>query len=320
MLRTLTERPEPQSDAAIAVMAAAQADILVLGDLDWDHNHAGLTALQDRLEAAGQVYSFTTFPQPVSGQDSGFDLDEDGRRREPEDAIGYGRFTGDNGVAILSKLPLGRVETHHQIKWVDRASISDLVPQGADTVLPLASSALWEVEVEHTTLLAFSLSPPVFDGPEDRNGRRNRDQIAFLKERAAALRDPVLVGRLNLDPNDGDGWRDVASALLSDPHLQDPQPSSVGGQAAPNPSHHIGDPGLDTADWQDGPGPLRVDYILPSRKLKVVGSGVFWPGSDDPMREDVEVSGANRLVWVDLEITTEAEHSPPAEPNKAHGN
>ena len=44
---------------------------------------------------------------------------------------------------------------------------------------------------------------------------------------------------------------------------------------------HIGDPAFDTADFGEensgGPGNLRVDYVLPSRKLRPAGGGVYWP-------------------------------------------
>ena len=39
----------------------------------------------------------------------------------------------------------------------------------------------------------------------------------------------VIVGDQNLDPNDGDGMRDVGQRLLATPGLQDPHPRSLGG-------------------------------------------------------------------------------------------
>jgi len=300
MLRALTVRPEAQSTAALDVMAAAGADILVLGDLDWDHGLAGLRALQAGLAERGRTYPYFAFPQPVSGIDSGFDLDGDGRLREPEDGLGYGRFTGDNGVAVLSMLPLGAPKLHHETLWAEHRSLTGLVPKGAETVLPLATSALWEVEVAGFTLLVFALTAPVFDGPEDRNGKRNQDQIAFLMTQAETLSRPLLTGRINLDPLDGDGFRDTAQALLTSPRLQDPMPRSAGGEAMPNPSGHQGDPGLDTVNWSDGPGALRVDYILPSRQVEISASGVLWPANGAPLSETGEEAGQNRLVWVDI--------------------
>lgn len=307
MLRALTVRPEDQSTAAIAVMAQADADILVLGDVDRDHGLAGARALQIALENAGLGYEFVSFPMGVGGLDSGYDLDGDGRLREREDSLGYGRFTGDNGVVVLSKLPLGAVRDHHDILWETRRDLRGLVPRGAEYVVPLASAAMYEVEVAGLTLVVFANSSPVFDGPEDRNGLRNSDQLAFLAERAGTVPLPVLIGRANLDPIDGDGHVDAMRALLTHPALQDPEPASTGGAMATNPDTHHGNPALDTANWQQGPGPLRVDYILPARGIAVLGSGVLWPAPDDPFAETVDASGANRLIWVHLRLDGEVE-------------
>ena len=67
---------------------------------------------------------------------------------------------------------------------------------------------------------------------------------------------------------------------------------------------HTGDPALDTADWSDetGPGNLRVSYVLPDKRLQVIDAGVFWPASNDPLRNLITGEGAarHRLVWVDL--------------------
>jgi len=47
---------------------------------------------------------------------------------------------------------------------------------------------------------------------------------------------------------------------------------------------HSGDPRYDTADFSDGSvGNLRVDYVLPSRPLRVLDAEVFWPVSSDPL-------------------------------------
>ena len=163
----------------------------------------------------------------------------------------------------------------------------------------------------------------MFDGPEDRNGRRNHDEIRFWADyvigadymaddsgRAGGLDSGaafVLMGDLNADPVDGDGIRAVINDLLADPLLQDPAPRSDGGAAAAADqgganAEQAGDPAVDTADFDDGfAGNLRVDYILPSAGLEVVDSGVFWPMQNDPLAYLNEASD-HRLVWVDLRL------------------
>ena len=306
MLRALTDRPDDQSTAAIAVLAAATADILVLSGIDHDYGLHGVRALQNRLAGTGQTYPHIAAISPMSGKASGVDIDGDGRLNEPEDALGYGWFSGENGLAILSKLPLGAIEDLGRVLWADvpGSAARDVLSVDAANVVPLASTAHWRVPVMAQSgtfdLLAMAATPPVFDGPEDQNGLRNRDQLLFW---ANALSDgtftaPILAGRFNLDPMDGEGHRTALRALLSHPRLQDPAPISPGGAVFESDIPNTGPPAQDTAAWQKPPGPLRVDYILPSRDWTVIDSGVLWPAPGDPFAETVAQAGADLLVWV----------------------
>jgi hypothetical protein len=179
----------------------------------------------------------------------------------------------------------------------------------------LSSTGHWAVPIlpdagPPLTLLVWAATPPVFDGPEDRNGLRNRDELRLWQvyldgDLGPPATDFVLMGNANLDPADGSGLHDAMAGLLADPRIQDPQPSSAGGLAAAD-SGQAGDPALDTADWPDDkPGNLRVDYILPAAGLRVTGAGVFWPAPDDPnaalLGSDGLAAGPHRLVWVDLD-------------------
>jgi hypothetical protein len=157
-------------------------------------------------------------------------------------------------------------------------------------------------------LLVWSATPPVFDGPEDRNGLRNRDELrlwtAVLDGTLGPAPGPhfVIAGNANLDPADGDGLRAAMAAFLADPRLTDPRPASAGGLAAAD-AGHAGDPALDTADWT-GPGNLRVSYVLPAAAWDVGASGVLWPSPEDsaaPLSAgDLASAGPHRLVWVDI--------------------
>jgi hypothetical protein len=67
------------------------------------------------------------------------------------------------------------------------------------------------------------------------------------------------------------------------------------------------DPRYDTADFSDSaPGNLRADYVLPSRSLRIVDAGVFWPVQADPLSSLTGVfpfpSSDHRLVWVDAMV------------------
>ncbi len=118
--------------------------------------------------------------------------------------------------------------------------------------------------------------------------------------------DPfVVIGDLNLDPVDGDGRPQAYHSILT--RVQDPAPTSAGAAAAPQDGAntlHKGDPARDTAQYPaaDGPGNLRVDYVLPSKKLNVLDAGVLWPAPGDPLADPVAAASHHRLVWVDLEL------------------
>jgi endonuclease/exonuclease/phosphatase family metal-dependent hydrolase len=167
-------------------------------------------------------------------------------------------------------------------------------------------------------VLAYHATTPAFDGPEDFNGRRNHDENAFwLRYLEGALQGKpplssfVILGDANLDPADGDGRRQAVKQLLALPLVRDPKPNSRGAVAASATQAGVnaiqsGDAALDTADWRDtnGPGNLRVDYVLPSRDLSVSDAGVYWPAPDEPgwdilssRNTDVSWHG---LVWVDI--------------------
>ena len=228
--------------------------------------------------------------------------------------MGYGAFQGQGGLALLSRLPVA-VETAQDYTgflWADLPGAllpPDLTPE-ARAAQRLASVNHWQVDVTlpgggRLGVLAFAATPPVFDGPEDRNGRRNHDEAAFWRHLLdGALPYPrpvppfVLLGDANLDPIDGDGRPEALRALLTDPRLQDPQPRGNHGRAEPDQN---GDPALDTAFYADGPGGLRLDYVLPSADLRVTGSGVLWPATG-ALAASLEAASRHRPVWVDIDL------------------
>lgn len=330
LLRDIRSGGDPQVQAVVKVIAAATPDILLLQGIDFDHSGAALDALAEALAGAGASFPYRFAARPNAGVRTGRDHDGDGRVSGPGDAQGFGRFPGADGMALLSRYPIeaGAVRDFSALLWSDLPGATlptiegRLFPDAAlYEVQRLSSVAHWDVPVRVGEsllhLMAFHAAPPVFDGPEDRNGLRNRDELRlwplYLDGELPGAPPPaerfVVLGDANLDPVDGDGRHGAIVALLSDPRLQDPMPRSAGARLAGSGGVNAdqdGDPALDTADWDDtGPGNLRVDYVLPSTDLRVTGAGVLWPAPDAAKgvgADTVATASRHRLVWVDLDL------------------
>ncbi|QPM91084.1 endonuclease/exonuclease/phosphatase family protein [Pseudooceanicola algae] len=289
LLRDLLAGKDPRFAALGQVVARVDPDILVLAGIDYDAENRALSALNAGFAAP---YPHLFAARPNSGVPTGLDLDRNGRLGEARDAQGYGRFNGAAGLAVLSRLPLGPARSFSELLWQDLpGSLMQPDDTGRDHQR-LSSVGHWLIPAGPLTLGIFRATTPVFDGPEDRNGRRNADEIRFWQlllagEFGPPPAFPVVIGGANLDPAKGDGRREAIHALLADPALQDPRPTDGQGEVA-------------TVDWGGaGPGRMRVDYVLPSAALQVVGSGVYWP-VESSLAEAPQLVGRHRLVWVDI--------------------
>ena len=209
-------------------------------------------------------------------------------------------------------------------------------------VFRLSSKSHWDIPVriggKTVHFLTSHPTPPVFDGPEDRNGTRNHDEIRFWADYVTPGRGSryiydddghrgglkpgasfVVAGDQNSDPLDGDSIPGSIQQLLEHPLVNARNaPSSEGAveqnalQKGANLAHRS-DPTFDTADFADtAPGNLRADYVLPRKNLRIRGSGVFWPLMSSPLFRLVGVfdpslpggfpSSDHRAVWVDLAV------------------
>ena len=171
-------------------------------------------------------------------------------------------------------------------------------------------------------IVASHPTPPVFDGEEDKNGCRNHDEIRMIADYVSGKGDYlyddagkkgafegqhfVIVGDLNSDPVDGNSRPDTMDLLMKSSLVNSSvAPKSTGGkhwsqeQGKMN-LKHKGDPLCDTGDFNDARvGNMRIDYALPSKSLKVVNSGVFWPKPSEKGAQEVQASD-HRLVWIDV--------------------
>lgn len=320
LLQHLTKADDPQIEAGLAVLVALQPDLLLLTDIDYDHDGAALAALQARLRGLGVDYPEALVLRPNTGIPTGLELDHDGALAGPRDAQAYGRFAGQAGMAILSKLPIDRdhLTDFTALLWRDLPGANlppDLAPEAA-AVQRLSTAGHYAVPVIYApgkvlTLLAWAATPPIFDGPEDRNGRRNADETAlWLRLLEGKLpRTPqegvytppappfLLIGEPNLDPQDGDGLPQNLHTLMARPEVQDPKPRGTAGRS----DGGAGDPALDTALLKEGWG-LRLDMILPSRDISVEAAGVLWPQDGDPLAATLATASRHRPVWMRLTL------------------
>ncbi len=310
LARDIASGKDAQVLAALRVMAALDADILLLTGVDYDRELIAAGLLADRLAVLGADYPHRFAQRPNAGWQTGLDLDGDGQPGGPGDAQGWGQFSGQGGMVLLSRLPLGPAATDHSaFLWADLpgALLPPDMTAGVRAVQRLSSTGHWQVPLllsdgKSLTLLAWHATPPVFDGPEDRNGRRNHDEAAFwlalLERRLPGLAPPegafVLLGTANLDPEDGEGRRDAVRALLSHPLLQDPSPrSSV--TPPPDPGQK-GNAALDTAVFAQTGG-LRVELLLPSAGVTVLSSGVMRAREGTPEAARLSAASRHFPVW-----------------------
>ena len=337
----LAHGTDPQIAKVAEIIRTVDPDVIVLNEFDYG-------AGNDRSFVAnylGGAYPFSFIAPSNTGLATGLDLDGDGivgnvagTFERARDSHGFGTFEGQYGMVVLSKREIdsGAVRTFRTFRWKDlpaarlpvRADGSTFYSEGALEVLRLSSKSHWDVPIriddEVVHLLASHPTPPVFDGPEDRNGLRNADEIRFWGDYIAGadyIRDDagcegglspgahfVIAGDLNADPMDGESVPGAARQLTGHPLVNaSVTPQSEGAAAAAVAQgkanvRHRGEPRFDTADFRDrAPGNLRVDYVLPSAGLEITDAGVFWPSEVEPGAALIDASD-HRLVWVDIAL------------------
>ena len=120
LLRDITAR-DPQVVAAAQVIAHAAPDAILLTGLDWDLDNRALTAFAGLLAEQGHAMPHHHATQSNRGMATGVDLDGDGRAGQPRDAQGYGAFTGQAGLAVLSRHALGDAVERGEVAILDVA-------------------------------------------------------------------------------------------------------------------------------------------------------------------------------------------------------
>ncbi|MGD1804938.1 phytase [Dapis sp. BLCC M126] len=361
LIQDLSTTENEQAQSVAEIIQRVNPDVLLVNEFDFDTQGIAADLFRDNYLEISQngidpvEYPFVYFAPSNTGIASGFDLDNNGEIVTTpgvdgygNDALGFGNFPGQFGMVLYSKYPIVEegIRTFRNFLWRDMPGA--LLPDNFDTpepndfysqpelgVFPLSSKSHWDVPInvngEIIHVLASHPTPPVFDGDEDRNGRRNHDEIRFwsdyiipgagdyIYDDAGTIgglnpgNSFVIMGDQNADPVDGDSFNNAINQLLENPLVNTSiTPGSLGGVDATNrqggeSANQLGNPAFDTADFNDEPGNsgnLRVDYVLPSIDREIVETAVFWPTENDPLFPLVGdfpfPSSDHRLVWADI--------------------
>jgi len=348
LIKDLSSVDNQQARNIAEIIQTVRPDIITLMEFDYDSAGEGLTSFQKNYLSVSQngkepvEYEYSMVFPSNTGVASGLDLNNDGKVEGPNDAFGFGRFPGQYAFALLSKYPINKEETRTFQRFLWKDMPGALWPAYADSTdyytdeekeqfrLSSKNHADVPIAIPGGTihLLISHPTPPVFDGPEDKNGRRNHDEIRLWADyisggdNAQYLYDDkhnfggikgeyfMIMGDLNADPVDGDSYNHAIQQLLKHPAVHQEAslgvfvPSSKGSEekakAKPRKEgDNAGNPLHDTSVWG-----LRIDYLLPSKNIEVIESGVFWPSSDDPEYYLIKENAASdhMLVWMDFQL------------------
>ncbi len=253
--QNLANGQEPRLQQVAEILQRVRPDIVVLNEFDYDPDYDAADLFNEHYLAKswnGQQtirYPYSYRGPVNTGMDSGLDLDGNGKTGDPQDAWGYGSFPGQYGMLFLSRFPirLEATRTFQHFPWSALPSAqrplnpdgSSFYPDDIWKQLRLSSKSHWDLLIDvngrDLHFLVHHPTPPVFDGPENRNGKRNYDENRFWigyvsrgdndyivddKGRTGGLDQGalfVIAGDLNADPLDGDSISGV-SEVSEDTH------------------------------------------------------------------------------------------------------
>ena len=245
------------------VIQRVRPDVLLVNEFDFapatDQLPASIDSFRNNYLRVPQNgakpinYPFAFWAESNTGIPSGEDLDNSGTIGGPGDALGFGFFPGQFGMAVFSRYPIDQssIRTFQTFLWRDMPGA--MLPDDPTTpdvdhdwysadeldIFRLSSKSHWDIPIrirgEVVHFLVSHPTPPVFDGDEDRNGTRNFDEIRFWADyitpgQAGYIYDDlgvhgglapgsafVIAGDQNSDPVDGDSVDGAIQQLLDSP-------------------------------------------------------------------------------------------------------
>jgi endonuclease/exonuclease/phosphatase family metal-dependent hydrolase len=282
------------------------------------------TGIHSGLDLNNDGKNRNDFPMPPAGEPNG----EPGRqtpegREYGNDSWGFGTFPGQYAMALFVnprfQILQDQVRTFRKFPWSKMpGALLPIYPETQEpwysaeeaAQFPLSSKSHWDVPVKLPNgtvlhLLCSHPTPPAFDGEEQRNKKRNHDEIRFWADylnNADYIVDDnghsggyhsqkpfVVLGDLNADPTRGESLDNpIQKFLLTHHRIQGkfvPRAASIAGLDADN-----------TSAWG-----MRVDYVLPSKELKIVDGGV-WRYQQDTEKYPLS---DHFPVWLDVIVAKE---------------
>lgn len=348
-----------QAKGIAEIIQRVNPDIVLLNEFDFDAAQQAIVDFKSKyLEVSQNGIAAVNYPYfyinisntGVQPEDEGdpdcdfndpnFGCNQASANDDPEDAYGFGKYSGAFGMALLSKYPIdtANIRTFRKFLWKDMPG--NVMPTGyyqADEIeiFRLSSKSHWDIPVningEIVHVLGSHPTPPVFDGVEDRNGRRNHDEIRFWEDYVSLNgsdcyiyddsnlpgclgygRRFVIMGDQNADPINGDSFADAILQIINNPLIDDSfSQSSSGGEGTTSGKNATADFGLRADYALSSNAGLAIQMNACDNSNPGLNCGIFWPRSGDPLRVltgncngsgPTCASSDHRLVWLDLAI------------------
>ncbi|MBQ4832437.1 endonuclease/exonuclease/phosphatase family protein [Pseudoalteromonas sp. MMG010] len=335
-LVTALESNHQQIKNIAEIIQRVRPNVLLLNEFDYVDKQAGIDVFVNNYLKVSQKqqqpidYPYIYLAPVNTGVPSGFDLDNNGKVTDNMgDAYGFGFFPGHYAMVLLSQYPIDfdKARTFQKFKTKDMPNAQ--IPVNPSTnenwysaqeldAIRLSSKSFWDVPIiiddKPLHILASHPTPPVFDGPEDRNGMRNHNEVRLVADYVLNknyIYDDkgikggldtqsrfVILGDLNAAPIGDKARVDTTDQLLKNKMINASYvPQSEGAKQEyikPYAKNY-------TANWQ-----ARVDYVLPSNYgLQIQQGGVFWPMKSSPLYrliKDRNASSDHRMVWLDITV------------------
>lgn len=340
---------DKQLQAAAQIIQKIKPDILIINELDHDYKSVsqGLGLNCFRFQEAylkrgdeGITYPHVFAAPCNTGIPTGLDLNNDGvvsdeqnvgSRNYGTDCFGFGTYPGQYAMGLYSKYPIdtNQVRTFQKILWKDLSGNHmppDYYDDKAVQIFRLSSKSHWDVPIiingKKIHLFLSHPTPPSFDGDEDRNGRRNFDEIKFwvhyLADNQELYDDKnisggfngensfLIAGDLNASMHSDSRYDDMVAIdqLLNHPKINDTGEWLVSkggweGREEGPPDYWERNTAKFGKDYR-----MRIDYLLPSQNIQIVDGGVYWPGSveDENGHHLAETASDHRLIWLDIVV------------------